>query len=292
MKFSTPLVLASTALVSSALMTASAAAATMIVDWGGNYVSESVHFDNEFDEADPGTPSGYGGFVGGNPLSLTPTAGYSGGNIYGHIQEIPGGSGFGNALSQFNGVVNNSGNDRLQLKGDDGAFPAAFLLLWNQPDFLNGAGTGTISLDATSSIRINIITYADQHATDSGRLVLRLDGGDFYISEQIFTPPSAPNDTTHTNLTDLDFFNYDPANELNVNSGDLGVAASILNGGAINGITSIGFYFESDVTTDPDAVRIQDFEVTATQLIPEPATAAALAGLLGLAAASAVRRRR
>ncbi len=288
MKHSNFRVLASLVFLSGALVTTSANGATTIIDWGGNYVSANQNFANEFDESDTNTPSGYGGFSNGDPLSLTPTAGYTGGAIYGSILELPGGAGFGSSLGQVNGIVNNSTSDRIQLKGDDGAFPVAFLLLWKKADFLNGGDSAGISFDVTSSVRVNFITLTEQHATDSGRLVLRLSGGSYYVSDRVFT---VLGDVTVDQLSTLNFFEYDPASNLNIDSGSL-VGTSIASAGSINGITEIGFYFESGVTTGPDAVRIQDFEVIATTAIPEPSTCASLAGLLGLSMAIMRRRRK
>src|SRR5690606_14246856 len=187
-------------------------------------------------------------------------------------------------LGEFNGILNNGTSDRIQLKGDDGINPTAFLLMWNQADFLNGASTADIAFDATSSLRLNLFTLLGQNATDSGRVVLQLDSG-FYVSEQVFT---AGGDTTLSGatLTGLDFYAYDPATSLNVDNASIVLSAvSISEGGVISGITGVGFYFDSDATADPAAVRIQDFEVTATTAtIPEPSSYALIAGLAGLAA--------
>jgi hypothetical protein len=274
---------AALALLSSAFALPSISQAALIVDWGGDYVNSTlVAFSGSFTNSSTG--SGYGGFLAGeNPIELTPSSGYTGGRIYGSILEL---TNVGASLGSVNGVGGTGATDLMLLKSDTGS-AAAFLILWQQADFLTlGANSGNVSFDATSSVRLNTTSYTAQNATDSGRLVIRLTNGSYYISERVFTDAS---NRTVSNLTGLNFFNYAPATSLGVDNGSLGVAASILSSGSITGITSVGFYFESD--TAANAVRITDFEVNAiVSLIPEPSTYALLAG--GLTFAIGLCRRR
>ncbi|WAC18822.1 PEP-CTERM sorting domain-containing protein [Luteolibacter sp. SL250] len=256
----------------SILMAAHAGAATLAVNWGGDYGTGNAFEPN--------------GFTGGEPGQLSPSTNYSGTSsvFYGDARSFIGGIYQGTSTT-FGMVVNNGGLDRIELKGSDAFTPdppnnTGFLLLWKQQDFLNGMNTGEVGFDATSSVRLNITTYANQ-AADSGRLVLR-SGGQYYISSRIYT---ASGDQTTANLPALSFFAYNPANDINVN-GD-GTPASIASGGVIPGVTEVGFYFESIGSSN--AVRIQDFEVSLVT-VPEPSSMAASASLL--AAVCLIRRRR
>lgn len=240
-------------------------AATLAVDWGGAYVTADQAF------------SSAGGFTSGNPDLISPATGYSGtsSTFHGQVQIFAG------TPALATSVVNNGGSDRIQLKAADtpGAQNVGFLLLWQQADFLNGLNTGTVGLDSTSAISLNIFTYASQTA-DSGRLVLRL-GSDYYISNRIYTGTGT---TTTSDPTALTYYAYDPINAMNVNSPTTPV--SIVSGGLISGVTEVGFYFESSATAN--AVRIQDIEINMVA-VPEP-SAYALLGL-GLGALCLFHRR-
>lgn len=247
-------------------------AATLAVNWGGDYGTGNAFEPN--------------GFTGGQPGQLSPSSNYSGTSsvFYGDARSFIGGIYQGTSTT-LGMVVNNGSLDRIELKGSDAFTPdpqnnTGFLLLWKQQDFLNGMHTGEVGFDATSSVRLNITTYAGQTA-DSGRLVLRA-GGQYYISSRIYT---ATGDQTTANVTALNFFSYNPAADMNVN-GD-GTPAAIASGGVIPGVTEVGFYFES--AGNSNAVRIQDFEVSLVT-VPEPSSMAAFAALF--APACLIRRRR
>ena len=248
--------------LSTILMAGHAGAATLAVDWGGQYGT-----GNAFEPT---------GFTGGEPGQLSPSSNYSGTSsvFYGDARSFIGGIYQGTSTT-LGIVLNNGVADRIELKGSDAFTPdppnnTGFLLLWKQQDFLNGMNTGEVGFDATSSVRLNITTYAGQ-AADSGRMVLRA-GGQYYISSRIY---SATGDQTTANVQALSFFSYNPATDMNVN-GD-GTPATIASGGTIYGVTEVGFYFES--LGSNNAVRIQDFEVSLVA-VPEPSAAAACGALL------------
>lgn len=266
--------LASAAVLAGVFLTSSATAATTIVNWGGDYVSTNQEFSNKFS-------LGYGGFdENGNAESLAPTSGYTGGNFSGAILKEGAA-----ALSQLNSVTNATAGDNIFLKVQTGS-AASFLVLWNQPDFIDGQ-SGNVSFDSTSSLYLNLSNWAGGHSTDSGRVVLRLSDGNYYVSSQLFTGKGATT-LNGSQLLNLDFFNYDPVSSLNLDAGSL-TSAIISDGEFINGITSVGFYFEA--TEAANRFDIQNFTVVATA-IPEPSTYAVIAGVLGLGIAVLRRRRK
>lgn len=238
-------------------------AALIAVDWGGNTVTADAAFSSN------------GGFSGGDPLQISPTTGYTGTAFYGATQIFSG------DVTNIQNAVGNASPDRIVLKMDNGTTNTGFLVLWKQADFLNGLSTGNVGFDASSPIRTNVISYAGQDTTDSGRIVIR-SGGSYYISQRIYTSVL---DVTTNNVTALSFYAYNPATTINPNNPATPV--SILTDGRIENVTEVGFYFETNTTVN-NAVRIQDFEVSLVA-IPEPATMGFLLILSPLALA--VRRR-
>jgi hypothetical protein len=239
-------------------------AAILAVGYGGNYVTN----------ADGSQTLQEGGFTpGGDPLQISPAANYTGPVFHGRMQVFSGTSGTANYR-----ILNNSNQDRIELKTSDALNNTGFLILFRQENFLNGLDTGNVGFDSTSSIRLNNVIYANQ-TPDSGRIVLR-QGTTYYISERVYTELG---DVTTPNLTTLSYFAYNPASTIDPNSPT--TAVSIVNGGMIQNVTEVGFYFEAQ--NSANAIRIQDIEINMVA-IPEPSAAA----LLFLAAPLGLRRKR
>jgi hypothetical protein len=239
-------------------------AATLAVDYGGNYVTNA-------NGSQPLQPGGFD--LDGNPLQISPVANYTGPVFHGRMQVFS-----GTSDTTTYRIQNSSDLDRIELKTSDTPNNTGFLILFRQGTFLNGLNTGNIGFDSTSSIRLNNLIYANQTA-DSGRIVLR-QGTTYYISDRVYTMEG---NTTTTNLTNLNYFAYNPASTIDPNSPT--TAVSIVSGGMIQNVTEVGFYFEAQ--NSANAIRIQDIEINMVA-IPEPAAAA----LLALAAPLCLRRRR
>ena len=237
-------------------------AATLAVDWGGNYVTNT-------DGSQPLQPGGF--TAGGDPLQTSPVSNYSGPIFHGKMEVFSGSSNTANYQ-----ILNNGSNDRIELKTQDATNNTGFLVLFRQQNFLNGLNTGNIGFDSTTSIRLNNATYANQ-TDDSGRLVLRL-GSDYYISERIYT---IAGDLTTPDLTALDYFAYNPASGTTptIDPNNPTTPVAIVTGGQIQNVTEVGFYFEAE--DHANAIRIQDFEVNMIQ-IPEPAAVSLLALMVPL----------
>jgi hypothetical protein len=157
-----------------------------------------------------------------------------------------------------------------------------FLILWKQSDFLNGLNTGNVGFSSSSAVTLTTTSYIQQ-TTDSGRLVIK-SGGNYYISNRVF---NAGNTTFSPTPATLSWFSYNPTAVINVEGASL-IPATILDNGAINNVTEVGFYFEASGTANnPNALRIRTFTAN-MEAIPEPSVLA----LLGLAGPLCLRRKR
>lgn len=233
------------------------ASATVIVDWGGNYVSSNRQFQNFTGDTTAGT---IGGFSSGDPLLISPSSGYSGGDIYGSIAWTLRPTQTENT-GQGAIVKNASPSDQIELKM--GGTDYAALLLWRQSDFLNGMNTGTVTLENTSTAAVDIKTYV---GFDAGRVVIRLEGGSndgYYISQET---PFDGSGLKSASLTSLTWLSYDPATSLTAT----GSVVNLLSSGQIANVTEAGIQFEAH-TDGSNALRFDSFEVD-TAVIPEPAT--------------------
>jgi hypothetical protein len=239
------------------------ARADVVVDWGGNYVGN----------ADGTQPMQVGGFSGGDPLVISPSAPqyqpYSGAlsaTIRGQLTVS--GSDY-----SFYQVLNNGGADQLQFKTQNGNSGAA-LALWASDEFIGSPNTA-IEFDATSSIDLNVNTFVQ---VGDVRHVIRTASGYFISDTGTITGTGAQ---SSGNLTALNWYQYDPATSLTT----IGSAASIVSGGKITGITEVGFLALLN-SSGGNALRMDSYEVTAN-FIPEPASLA----LLGLGSLLITRRR-
>ena len=250
---------------------ANTAHAKLMVDWGGDYVTATQNFSNGSGNLT------HGGFIGGDPILISPASGYNGtsADFYGLTRQdfVTG----GNANSRPQ-VENVGSNDRIQIKSDFAAGEA--LLLWRQGDFLNGLNTGNVGFDATSTVSMNINSYAN---FNPGRVVIRLQGGSndgYYISDETPFNGTGAKSASPTGLT---WRAYDPATDLD---GVAGTITNIVFGGQIANVTEVGFFVEDNVSSDADAFRLDSFEVSGV-VIPEPASLA----LMGLGGLLMLRRR-
>lgn len=244
--------------------------AALMVDWGGNYVSSSVQYSN------PNPSNGlsvtqYGGFSSGAPLLLSPGASYSGtsATFYGEVARTGGTGTFTNASGTIPTavVVNNGNADQLQVKLDGTGNTASALFLWKQTDFLNGLNSGTLNLAAGSTVSTTVDSFSNGL---SGRAVLRLSSGSYYISSAIF---SGIGTSTLDLVTDLAWFNYNPASAF----GTIGSSFNLVSGGVISNVTEVGFY-TGVISSGANAVRVSSIEFNYAT-IPEPSTFALLSGL-------------
>jgi hypothetical protein len=243
---------------------ASAASADLVVDWGGNYVSQT----------DGTQPMQAGGFSAGDPLVISPATKYQG---YAGAQSVTirGQLTASDSDLSLYLVVNDGATDRLQFKTKDGESGAA-LTLWASDEFIGNPGTA-IEFDAASSIDLNILTFVN---VSDFRHVIRTAAGYFISEGGVVTGVGAQ---SSTDLTSLDWFHYDPASNLT----GIGAAASIVSGGRITGIVEVGFLTQLAASSG-NALRLDSYEVNASY-VPEPA-AVGLLGIGGLLIAGARRR--
>ena len=152
-----------------------------------------------------------------------------------------------------------NGGAKLQWNGPTGAAPgddfgryeendvATGIFLFKQEDFLNGADTGTVFMDAandTLSATVRLDTK-DPARLKSGkfRWVVQ-DAGSFYISDEVIDMTS---DTGDVVLTDealfVNWYDYDPVSSI---TGVAGAAASP----TLQDIEAIGFWMQATVATN------------------------------------------
>lgn len=248
------------------LVSVSGLQSALIVDWGGTaYVSATTTPMGGQNATSP-----QGGFSGGDPLLLNPTANYdsaqTSGVFYGAVTWTTTG-----ADGNFGSVMNAVGGDRMEFKRYNTDLNV--LVVWRQADFLNGHSTGNVGFDSSSTVSMRMNTFVN---FDAGRVVLRLQGGSndgYYISQQ--APFNSTASTISANFTTLTWLAYDPATSLS----DFGAPVDLLSGGLIDHVTEVGFYVHSNATS-ANAFRLDSFEVNSIA-IPEPSTWALLLGSMG-----------
>ncbi len=227
-----------------ALFASPGAAATIAVNWGGNYMNDDIDLALQ-----------KGGFDGsGNPLVHSPvTTGanpYTGGIFYG--SQVAAESSSNNKIDANGALV-----DRFELRSGDQLF------LWKQQDFLNGLNTGNAGFESDGKFKLEHVTFYY-----NARVVVRL-GSTYYISNA-----AIGNDATVT-PTALMWYAYNPASSTST-FGATDLTTSVVVGGKISNVKEVGFFTPSSAAT-----RISDV-IVQMSAVPEPA-AMSLLGLGGLA---------
>jgi len=290
-----------------------AAPAALIVDWGGNYVSDDISLHKDGDATGVkwnNTNDSLFGGRGGRQFKLntlrSPTSGYSGtsAKFYGGVTNFtPDGSGSATGGAQF-AIIDNGGNDLLQVDGinSEGNSSARFAILpvWKKADFLNGADSQTISFDNSGDLQVSSFSVAvNDNAIGDGTPsfgALRWwvqSGGVFYVSQDITGAANVLEQTYTT--TDFSSLNWSVHNvsegswdRMYVNDTTFATGSS-----ALTDVTAVGFYVSSNqgAISAADGINFSSFEVEAA-IVPEP-SALMLFGLAAVGGAwTCLRRRR
>lgn len=290
------------------LVVCAGAQATIVVDWGGDYVSTTQVYSNAVYPTDfrsetllgqgystvRGPVLGYAGTV----ANLTPSSGYTApsgksSTFYGGWSAssgtgpaVPGGVSGTDAGLNSRSVFQNSGSqpgeDFIYLASNASAPAFRGLIVFDKADFLNGSGQ-TVAFDSTSSLSFNGLV-------GGARPVLRWvvqDGSTWYISETTFTgtgsflfwgaaASSTLSDPNSQNWTSYTPIQSDSAGPYLYNPAPLSGYATH----TFSDIQSVGVYFDSYGVSLTDGtftnVGLQGFTVDA-QVVPEPGVMASLA---------------
>lgn len=294
-------------LVQALVLAVSVHAATVLVDWGGNYVSSTEMYSNtEFPtdfRAETLSGQGYSTVRGpvlgysGTVANLTPGGGYTApsgksSTFYGGWSAssgtgpaVPGGaSGTQSGLSSRsvlqNGAGGQPGEDIMYLALDTPAPAFRGLFVFEKNDFLNGMDAGTVAFDASSELSFTGLV-------GGYRPILRwvvLDGSTWYISDASFTGTgsflfwgaavsstlSDPNSQLWASYVPIE---SDSAGPYLYNA----APASGYAAHSFSNVQAVGVYFDSYGVSVTDGtftnVGLQNFSVTGVA-VPEPSTLA------------------
>ncbi len=289
------------------LSTMTSHAATISVDWGGDYVTANQGFSqgsfgvyrfNDDNAADPTVPAGSNmrqrilfGLTNSTTGYYTPGSGYTApsgktGNFYLGENTL-----YANQFqdpSVFR-VTDHAGADGIRLRTQDQTTTSYALLGFAKADFLNGTSSQTLSLDSTTSISITLGSDVGQSGTSAARYAV-LNAGQWYLSNTTFSIAAGLN-TLSSSGTET-WGTIDPLGTDGVSAlagTGLNVAPGSFSSQTFNDVQGFGLWIgHTGNSTDQPL----DFEVTgfSATTVPEPATWAMLLG--GLGALALLRRRR
>lgn len=262
-------------------------AATIIADWGGDYVSASRGFVLPT-ATDTGTTRTYNY---SSSTAISPASAYApptgkSGTFYGALQSAA--TGPGAALQSFNAarIFNSGTTDYINVQGDLAAAGAtnfttiSGLVFFKKADFLNSLNTGSITFDSTSSFTMDIRTSTGT----SARLVRMAvqDGSQWYLSN------SSRASAGTFSIANLSSQNYGAWN-ITSSSAPLPSAPGTFAtaGSTFTDIQAVGFYFDVPQNDgNRPVLSINSFSLTA---VPEPSSILLLT--MGLTSAMIFRRR-
>jgi len=266
------------------------AVGSVIVNFGGNYMSDNANKAGRRSSTAI-TDGVLFSYNDGTPASPLPTN-YEGtsGTYYAVAQMTTAGGGVSGsyALSVLYAGGQNSIIARSKVRGtsETGSANVQGMIFWKKEDFLAGASTETLKLSDIGELYVNASNVRSTQA--ALRFAVQSDGV-WYLSEKALTSKTFLADAALGALT-----MEDPATLMWAAWNPQSSPTSLLNpaptvydvdGGTLNSITAVGYYFLSDYAL-PNAAHfdVNAFRVTT---IPEPSSAALMGGaallLLGVA---------
>lgn len=219
--------------------------------------------------------------------SLIPSSGYTGPTFYGGIEYTRGGSASAPTLGQTQ-VVNNATADRITIGSgrSEANQTLSTLIFFKKENFINGAASGeSVSFNSTSTATIR--TAGSSTATGGVIRAAVLNDGVWYLSSSSVVSGFSGS-LTIANLSAQSWGVFDPA--------DLSAAPSSFTvaGSTFTDIQALGFWGQAirGATANLVTISVDQIDFTGLVAVPEPSSAAALAGLGVLGLAGLRRRRR
>jgi len=175
-----------------------------------------------------------------------------------------------NGLTAYR-VANGSGAwsvDNISVVSNSAGATVTQLVVWKQADFL-ALSSGYVAFASTTKVSLSLQAGTSRRSA-AARLIIQ-QSGSYYVSEVIGTAVgTALSNISNVDPTQLDWFNYNPAN-----LAEIGSSAMLPN---LGGLTAVGIWAQGTVTaSDTPAVSFGGLTINAAA-VPEPGVAA-LAGL-------------
>ena len=273
----------------------SSATASVIVNWGGDYVTTgNVNYNNAGNRAVSAVANAYPSGTGrsksvswNESTQLSPTASYSGtsATFYGgYFDSHDGTVTTAGSITATARITNSGTTDQLYYRfqtPSDATKTTVNVgggISWLKSDFLSFSA-GTPSFDSTSSLSMNIATISGSAAV---RWAVK-EGSQWYISNTSYTTNGAKS-LSGVSLTGETWLAFDPAT-VNMLQPTGSYAAQ-----TFSNITGVGYFGWANLTGS--AATTTDIVLTsfAVDAVPEPATWALLVG--SLTTVMILRRRR
>lgn len=245
--------------------------ATLIVDWGGDYVTSDSPLN-------VGTPTTGSGWIT-HHYSFTNAINPDGPTFYGAFS-LENGSGTGTPAFTFLDLSESAVGDRVRIYATamSGSLTARGMVFFKKEDFLNGGSNGIVTFDENSSLTINVTSSGGNTRQVRAAVYALVDGEwNWYVSL-----------TTKAGTTSYVF--SDLANEewglYNINS-SMAPLPNALTGSSnyqpfvFDDIGAVGIFFNYVRNTENGALSLyfNSLEVNAT-VIPEPSSAALVGGVM------------
>lgn len=281
-------------------------ASSLLVNWGGEYVTNPQGFSGTYasitgldidgDGANDDMRFGYP-YNASTPALFSPSSGYSGTSdrFYGGFSVNALNSSTA-ALQPNAGVVSSAGPDFMRMQTQQTANTShnfAWFMYWDKSDFLNGWDSATVGLVDAGTMSVNIRGSSNFQPETDLHFVIR-QGTQFYVSEAYWSNTTAPGSgyqgllpinggTITFNPLLLGSFGWKLYNPD-------GLDLQFVHGGyefpTFDDITAVGFYFDTRAFTQNNS----KIEINGFSVVPE--TSSALLALGGLGVALLTRRRK
>lgn len=247
------------------------ASATLIVSWGGNYVSANTPLDSSPTTGSNWITYNYSTTV---PKSPSPVNGYTGPTFYGAVSlassatEVPSFS----TIGLVNGAGSTNDSLRFQASVTSGStWTARGLVFFKKEDFLGGGANSTVVFDASSSLSMAVTSGLNSTAPNTrryGAAVYALVDGtwNWYVSQST----GAGSSTFMINNLGSQLWAIYDIDSATAPLNAIPTSSSLFNttGSEFDEVAMVGLFFNY-VQTSNITFSVSSLEVNAT-VVPEP----------------------